>query len=368
MNTCCRAALGWSAGPAPTYPVPVRRRSGQKPTQWSELPALGDFLAAVGSVALLVERPERLVAFTPDAAALGLVRGQEIVNQQLLQLVRDGFAATAPHEITVTLDSQRELEIRTSQIGESNFLLVLADDAAEARRVDAVRRDFVANISHELKTPIGGIALLAEAIANASDDPDAVRRFAERMQMEARRLNHLVTDIISLSQLQGADPLYGAEVVSVDDVLDTAMDRCRLQAQASEIAMVSGGELGLKTLGNFEQLVTAVSNLLTNAISYSPVKTQVGIGVNLVGGLIEIKVSDQGIGIPHDELERIFERFYRVDPARSRATGGTGLGLAIVKHIVANHGGSIAVWSVEGEGTTFTIRLPQAQLPAGSAA
>lgn len=360
MNTCATHQAQLVTCCWRTYAFHVRRRSGGKASGWEELPPLGDFLAAVGSVALLVERPHRLVAFTPDAAALGLVRGDLIANSELEQLVRDGFSSAAAHQRTITLDGKRELDIHVAQIADSPFLLVLADDASEARRVDTVRRDFVANISHELKTPIGGIALLAEAIANASDDPDAVRRFAERMQVEARRLNHLVTDIISLSQLQSEDPLYGAEVVSIDDVVDTAMDRCRLQAQASEIAVVSGGELGHKVLGSFEQLVTAISNLLTNAIAYSPSKTQVGIGVTAVDNAVEIKVSDQGIGIPEDDRERIFERFYRVDPARSRATGGTGLGLAIVKHIVSNHGGLITVWSVEGEGSTFTIRLPLA--------
>lgn len=330
----------------------MRRR--QKRTE--EPFPLGELLGALGSVALFIERPMTLVASTPDAAALGLVRGDRIINAQLERLIAN---STDVATFTLRLDADRELLLRIASVGRSH-VLVLSEDGNEARRVDAVRRDFIANISHELKTPIGGLALLAEALANASDDPDAVRRFAERMQTEVRRLNHLVTDIISLSQLQSDDPLYGADVVSVDEVLDTATDRCRLQAQASEIAIVTGGTLGLKIYGNFEQLVTAVSNLLTNAISYSPIRTQVGLGVSEKDGFVHITVTDQGIGIPESDLERIFERFYRVDPARSRATGGTGLGLAIVKHIATNHGGSVAVWSVMGEGSTFSISLPRA--------
>lgn len=341
----------------------MRRRRGEAHRS-PDLP-LNDFLAAVGSVALLVEKPERLIAFTADAVALGLVRGESVAHPDVEKMITQTYQSGFPQESVVVLSANRELFLRASQLGTSPYLLVLADDASEARRNESLRRDFVANISHELKTPIGGLSLLAEAISNASDDPEAVRRFAERMQTEARRLNHLVTDVISLSQLQGSDPLYGAEIVNVDDLIDTATDRCRLQAQASEIAMVSGGELGAKVFGDFEQLVTAVSNLLTNAIAYSPPRTQVGIGITTSGDSVEIKVSDQGIGIPESDLDRIFERFYRVDPARSRATGGTGLGLAIVKHIVANHGGSVSVWSVEGEGSTFTIRLPRAEMTSG---
>ena len=321
-----------------------------------------EILTAVGSVALIVNAQGRLVAFTPDAVALGLVRGDEINNAEIAHLISKTRESSIPQEIVLQLDKKRELFLRASRIGEGQSILVLADDASEARRIESIRRDFVANISHELKTPIGGLSLLAEAIANASDDPDAVRRFAERMQTETRRLNHLVTDIISLSQIQGADPLYGAEVVAIDEVLDTAIDRCKVQAQASEISLVRGGESGLKVLGDLEQLVTALSNLITNAIAYSSQRTQVGLGVRSKDGLVEITVSDQGIGIPDSDLERIFERFYRVDPARSRATGGTGLGLAIVKHIVGNHGGSISVWSVVGEGSTFTILLPEAHI------
>jgi two-component system sensor histidine kinase SenX3 len=235
---------------------------------------------------------------------------------------------------------------------------VLVDDRTEARRVEEVRRDFVANVSHELKTPIGALALLAEAVTDAADDSDAVRHFAERMEREAQRLATLVQEIIDLSRLQVADALHPPEPVRVDGVLAEAVDRVRLAAQRKQISVITGGDIGAIVYGDRNLLVTAVRNLVDNAIAYSPEHTRVIVTVTRADGLVEIAVKDQGYGIPKADLERIFERFYRVDPARSRATGGTGLGLSIVKHVAANHGGEVTVWSEEGVGSTFTLRLP----------
>jgi len=240
--------------------------------------------------------------------------------------------------------------------GHSSLLLV--EDVTEARRVEAVRRDFVANVSHELKTPVGAMSLLAEALQDASEDPTAVRRFAGRLQHEAGRLARLVQELIDLSRLQGADPLPDASLVPVDKVVAEAVDRTRTAAAARGISIVRGGERGLTVSGSESQLVTAVGNLIDNAVHYSPEKTRVGVAVRSREGAVEISVTDQGMGIADKDLERVFERFYRADPARSRATGGTGLGLAIVKHVATNHGGEVSVWSVEGSGSTFTLRLP----------
>jgi len=168
----------------------------------------------------------------------------------------------------------------------------------------------------------------------------------------------MVQDLISLSRLQNNDPLRGASIVNVDDVVAEAVDTTHLEAEARQIRLEVRGQHGLAVLGNEEQLATAVRNLIANAINYSPDHTRVTIGISVVEGVVEISVADQGIGIPERDLERIFERFYRVDPARSRATGGTGLGLSIVKHVSANHGGEVRVWSSEGSGSTFTLRLP----------
>ena len=227
-----------------------------------------------------------------------------------------------------------------------------------ARRVDTVRRDFVANVSHELKTPIGALSLLAEAVSEAADEPVEVLRFADRMRMECSRLTNLVADLIDLSRLQGDQPLDSARPVSVDFMVAEALDAVGMMARSEEIELVSGGESGLYIFGVEDQLITALRNLLANAVSYSKPRTRVAVGVADRDGIVNISVSDQGLGIGQKELERIFERFYRVDRARSRITGGTGLGLAIVKHVCINHGGDVTVWSVEGEGSTFTLRLP----------
>ncbi|MFD6250666.1 sensor histidine kinase, partial [Streptomyces roseolus] len=229
---------------------------------------------------------------------------------------------------------------------------------------DGVRRYFVANVSHELKTPVGAISLLSEAVMDAADDPEAVSRFAGRMQIEATRLTNLVQELIDLSRVQNDDPLEDSEPVSVDELVAEAIDRSRHPASTKQITMASGGSADLFVWGSRGQLAAALGNLVENAVNYSPARTRVGIAARRVaapgGDLIEIAVTDQGIGIPEKDRERIFERFYRVDPARSRATGGTGLGLAIVKHVAASHGGEVTVWSTEGQGSTFTLRLPEA--------
>ncbi len=257
--------------------------------------------------------------------------------------------------------------MQVAPLGPTGHVAVQVDDVTEAHRVAKVRRDFVANVSHELKTPVGALALLAEALLDATDDPEAVRRFAQRMQHESSRLGRLVQELIDLSRLQGADPLPEPNTVYVDSVVAEVVDRSRLSAEARGIVVVAGGERGLTVQGSESQLVTALANLVDNAVAYSPEHTRVAIGTRRREGQVEVSVSDQGIGISEADLDRIFERFYRADPARSRETGGTGLGLAIVKHIATNHGGSVDVWSVERSGSTFTLRLPVAgtdELPA----
>jgi two-component system sensor histidine kinase SenX3 len=248
---------------------------------------------------------------------------------------------------------------RVAPLGTQHVLLLVAD-RTETRRVEEIRRDFVANVSHELKTPVGALSLLAEAISDAADDPDAVRRFAGRIGKESARLTLLVQEIIDLSRLQVAGSLAEPVRVAVDEVVAEAVDRSRLAAQAADIALDVGPAAGASVYGDAELLVTAVRNLVDNAVRYSEPGTRVGVGVRRADGLVEVAVTDSGVGIPEDEQARVFERFYRVDPARSRATGGTGLGLSIVKHVAANHGGDVTVWSRPGSGSTFTLRLPDA--------
>ena len=337
-------------------------RSPTEPAQASA--GVGDVLAALGATAVLLDTSDSVVQATPSSYALGLVRNGRLTSAPLRRLARevrrdgrvreaDLVLATGPFGARTLAVSARAALLRRG------LVLMLVEDRTEALRVDAVRRDFVANVSHELKTPVGALSLLAEAVLDARDDPDAVARFAGRMQYEASRLSQLVQEIIDLSRLQAADPLQEAQVVSVDDVVAEAVERVRLAAAAKSISLVTGGEPGLTVLGEKDQLVTAVRNLVENAVSYSAEHTRVAVGVRSTrDDLVEIGVTDQGMGIPEGDLQRIFERFYRVDPARSRATGGTGLGLSIVKHITENHGGEVRVWSMEGSGSTFTLRLP----------
>jgi two-component system sensor histidine kinase SenX3 len=310
-----------------------------------------------------------VIRASPAAYILGLVRDERLVAEDLLELARkvrrDGEIREADMELPRgPLFTQRmSVWVRVAPLG-SSLVLLLVEDRTEARRVDAVRRDFLANVSHELKTPVGGLALLAEALVDAADDPEAVRRFAGRMQHESDRLSRLVQDVIELSRLQGHDPFEKATLVSLDDVVGEAVDRSRVRAEARSIHLVCGGVSGLAVVGDARQLVTALGNLVDNAVRYAPDGTRVTVAVRQVnealGPIAEISVTDEGPGIAEQERDRIFERFYRVDSARSRETGGTGLGLAIVKHVAAGHGGEATVWSDEGTGSTFTLRLPAA--------
>jgi two-component system sensor histidine kinase SenX3 len=238
------------------------------------------------------------------------------------------------------------------------FSMVEAGDTSDAVRLEATRRDFVANVSHELKTPVGAIGLLAEAVLDAADDPVEVRRFGTKILNEASRLGNLVTELIALSRLTGAERLPELCVVDVDEVVREALARCRLSAESARIEITVDRPTGLEVDGDLTLLVTALSNLVENAIAYSPAEASVSVSRRRAGDWVEVCVTDRGIGIAPEHQKRVFERFFRVDPARSRATGGTGLGLAIVKHVLANHGGEVRLWSSPGTGSTFTMRLP----------
>jgi two-component system, OmpR family, sensor histidine kinase SenX3 len=307
---------------------------------------------------------------TANAAArsLGLVRGQRLCDEVLEHLTRDARLQETEltRELTIEVGEppRRTVKVRARArpMGDRHVGLVI-DDLSEATRVENMRRDFVANVGHEIKTPVGALALLAEAALDAGDDTAATSRFLNRIQHEASRLSRLVQELLDLSRVQGGDPL-AADAVNVDDVIDEAVDRSRAAAEANQIAIVRGGDVGVVVSGEGSQLVTALVNLLDNAISYSHPSTQVTVNVQERDGWVEIAVKDEGIGIAESDRERIFERFYRVDPARSRATGGTGLGLAIVKHVVSNHGGVVRVWSTPGTGSTFTVSLPTSTRPS----
>jgi two-component system sensor histidine kinase SenX3 len=238
------------------------------------------------------------------------------------------------------------------------FTIIEAGDTSEAVRLETTRRDFVANVSHELKTPVGAMGLLAEAVLDAVDDSVEVRRFATKIFNESVRLGNLVTELIALSRLTGAERLPELAAVDIDEVVREALARSRLSAESAGIDIAVDAPSGLEVDGDRTLLVTALSNLVENAIAYSPPEASVSVSRRVVGDMVEIAVTDRGIGIAHEHQQRVFERFFRVDPARSRATGGTGLGLAIVKHVLANHGGEVTLWSSPGTGSTFTMRIP----------
>nr|AAG09796.1 hisitidine protein kinase SenX3 [Mycolicibacterium smegmatis MC2 155] len=250
-------------------------------------------------------------------------------------------------------------KVRLLTDDDRRFAVVYIDDQSEHARMEATRRDFVANVSHELKTPVGAMSVLAEALLASADDPDTVRRFAEKMVAESHRLADMIGELIELSRLQGAERLPDLDAVDVDSIVSEAVSRHKVAADNSQISITTDAPTGYRVLGDEGLLVTAIANLVSNAIAYSAQRNDVSISRRKRGGNIEIAVTDRGIGIAKDDQERVFERFFRVDKARSRATGGTGLGLAIVKHVAANHNGSIRLWSQPGTGSTFTLSIPE---------
>lgn len=341
----------------------LQRRQPQ-PAEPAVPVGISSVLSVLRSSCVVVNEDDVVLKASAPAYAFGLVRGNEVADPQLADLIglvrRDGQIRETELVMQRPGSQPRHVTARVAPLG-ARLVLALVEDRTRERRVEAVRRDFVANVSHELKTPVGAIRLLSEAVQEASDDPEAVERFAGRMLKESDRLSHLVQQIIDLSRLQGDDPIDQPSPVSMDGVVDVAIDTSAIDAQAKGIKVVPGGETGLFVRGSQEQVTIAVSNLVANAVAYSRPGSSVLVGVKELDSTIEVSVTDQGIGIPADEIDRIFERFYRVDPARHRSTGGTGLGLSIVKHVAATHGGEIRVWSVEGQGSTFTLTLPRAR-------
>jgi two-component system sensor histidine kinase SenX3 len=327
-------------------------------------PVLLDVISQLDQDALLVAPGEVVVFATDDIEKLNLLKDGRIISPELIALIRvvRRTRQTRTGKIEVPRgpigEGLRDLTVKAIHLNEFENILVLLSDESEADRVHEVRRDFVANISHELKTPIGALSLLSEAVLSAKDEPASVEKFAGRMQIEAKRLTDLVQEIINLSRLQDSDPLEVATENYVSDLVSEAVDLCKTTSEAKGISISNTPGPEAVVLGDSEQLIMAIHNLLENAINYSPANTKVSISTENHDDIVEITVTDQGIGIPEAELERIFERFYRVDPARSRETGGTGLGLSIVKHVASNHGGDVKVWSAQNVGSSFALRLP----------
>jgi two-component system sensor histidine kinase SenX3 len=364
--------------PAPVPPPPPR------PVYSAAQPLSSLVVEALDQGVIVVDAEDRVVLLNPSARAMNLVDVDRLSFPDLAELADRARDAGSHQSRMVELPIGRlgrepialsveavPLVMEDRRVGAIGLLLT---DMSEFRRLEAVRRDFVANVSHELKTPVGALTLLAEAVQEAADDPAAVARFSARMQHESTRLARLVQELMELSRVQGADPMPGAAEVSVAQLLIEATDRVRLAAEQRDITVsVRMRDDDLTVRGNESQLMTAISNLVDNAIAYSSTGTRVQVAAvassdHQARPTVDISVTDQGLGIAEADVDRIFERFYRVDPARSRATGGTGLGLAIVKNIVTNHLGTVAVHSTVGEGSTFTIRLPRVHSRAGQSA
>ena len=345
-----------------------KQSDDEKPSKPTSLPEL--LLKTLNTLdrdSLILDKNGNAVFTTNNIDKLNILKDGKIFSEEFLALIRVVRRTGEKQEASFELprgpigEGKREIQVSISMLSENGLVLIIIDDEGEKQRIDAVRRDFITNISHELKTPITALSLNSDALLEVKNEPDQVVRFADRIKQQAGRLNDLVQEIINLSKLQDADPLDVARNVNILDVVKEAINQCETNAEARKISINLEKEDAAVVLGNRDQLVMAVHNLIENAINYSAAGTNVTIVVEVNEEIVEITGKDQGIGIAQSEIDRIFERFYRVDPARSRATGGTGLGLSIVKHVAQNHGGEIKVWSAPGVGSTFSLRLPMIQ-------
>ncbi|AQA02003.1 two-component sensor histidine kinase [Mycobacterium sp. MS1601] len=321
-------------------------------------------LAPVGIVVVDIHRD--VVFMNEQAAALGVVRDRLLDDRAWVAAQRT-LATGEPSVIDLSprkpgpsgrsgLSVRGQVRLLAEE--DTRFAVLYVDDQSEHARMEATRRDFVANVSHELKTPVGAMGVLAEALLSSPEDPELVRRFGGKVLAESNRLANMVGELIELSRLQGGERLPDLEPVDVDIVVSEALSRYKVAADNADIDITTDAPTGLRVLGNQPLLVTALANLISNAIAYSPHGSTVSVSRRRRGDNIEIAVTDRGFGIARADQERVFERFFRVDKARSRETGGTGLGLAIVKHVAANHNGSIRLWSQPGTGSTFTLSIP----------
>ena len=340
-------------------------REDSQAVQGRKLPEmLLETLNLLDGDSVILAHGEIPIFITPGIETLGILKDGRIQSAELLATIRVVRRTHSQQVGRIDIprgpigEGKHELTVKVLPLIKDDLVLVLVSDESEAQRVHDIRRDFVANISHELKTPIGALSLLSEAVLGSKDDPESVVKFATRMQSEAKRLTDLVQEIINLSQVQDSDPLQLAQEVSVEYLIREAIDQCQITADNRNITVTYPESTLITVLGDRDQLIMALHNLVENAINYSPEGTKVSISTTAEDGVIDISVTDQGIGISESEQNRIFERFYRVDPARSRQTGGTGLGLSIVKHVASKHGGEVKVWSAENVGSTFSLRLP----------
>jgi two-component system sensor histidine kinase SenX3 len=350
------ATFGWFLGKR------TSRLIEAEPDSFPDLVA--EVLELMGSVGIVLDGSNRVVGTNSWAESFGLVARGLLVHAEIADLAKRARLGSSIESfegvLRVGLAQERVSVAAKAKLVEGDYVVLVLEDRTSDIRMDKTRRDFIENISHELKTPIGAIALLSEAIQEAGDDRAAVAKFASSLNKESSRLTFLVQDIIKLSRLQSEEVLASAEIVDLHDVMAEAIDRNEQLAASRKIRLNSEQAPKLEVFGNKEMLITAVKNLIENAITYSEPGTSVGIGCSAKESIAEITVTDSGAGISPENQQRIFERFYRADPSRSRETGGTGLGLSIVKHVAKIHRGEIKLFSQVGVGSTFTLRVPLA--------
>jgi two-component system sensor histidine kinase SenX3 len=349
-------ALGWYLGKRSSRVLEA------EPDSFPDLVA--EVLELMGSVGIVVDGFNKVVGTNSWAESYGLVARGLLVHSETVDLVKRARSGSEIESfegiLRVGLAQEKVSVAAKAKLVSGDYVVLVLEDRTSDIRLDKTRRDFIENISHELKTPIGAIALLSEAIQEAGDDRAAVSKFAASLNKESSRLTFLVQDIIKLSRLQSEEVIADAELIDLNEVVAEAIDRNEQLAANRKIRLVSEQSPKLEVFGNKEMLITAVKNLIENAISYSDQGTNVGIGCSAKESIAEITVTDSGAGISPENQERIFERFYRADPSRSRETGGTGLGLSIVKHVAKTHRGEIKLFSQVGVGSTFTLRVPLA--------
>jgi two-component system, OmpR family, sensor histidine kinase SenX3 len=324
-----------------------------------------EILELLGSIGILLDQNDQVIRMNNRAEPFGLISRGSLVQAEMFELIRRARATkqVESFEGTITVGMQNnklQVSAKASLVA-GDFVVLVIEDRTQKSRLDKTRRDFIENISHELKTPIGAIALLAEAIQGAADDAETRARFSGNLIKESNRLTHLVQDIIELSRVQSEEVLATAELIDLNRVISDAVDRNEQLAVSRNIRVLFQSQAGPEVYGNREMLTTAVKNLIENAINYSSSGSQVGIGSKSIGDIAEVTVTDSGAGISAENQARVFERFFRVDPSRSRETGGTGLGLSIVKHVAKIHQGEVKLFSQPGVGSTFTLRLPLAK-------
>lgn len=340
-----------------------RADSDSDPTPFPTLAA--EVLELFGSVGILLAQSNQVIRMNNRAEPFGLVSRGLLVHSELVDLANRARTSKKIESfdgiLRVGLQQEKiEVSAKASLVSDEYIVLIL-EDLTRDKRLDKTRRDFIENISHELKTPIGAIALLAEAIQSADDNQEIISKFSGNLIKESNRLTLLVQDIIELSRVQSKEVLADAELVELSQVIGEAVDRNEQLSNSRNVRIISDPKPGTKVFGNRDMLTTAVRNLIENAVTYSEPGSQVGIGFSVVDGVVEVAVTDSGEGISPENQARVFERFYRADPSRSRDTGGTGLGLSIVKHVAKIHRGEVKLFSQLGVGSTFTLRIPLAK-------